>query len=122
MEGGDVNAEARIGLVGFRFDENFSFRRGAADAPPLIREALFSDASNLWSETGVALGQPGVIFDAGDIGQGEGRRNDGGGRGRCRRAALTRLAPALAGRRLARSSSVRLDACYIGCAAGDAVR
>ena len=73
MEGDDVNAGGyRIGLVGFRFDENSSFMRGAADAPPLIREALFSDASNLWSETGVDLGQPGVISDAGDVGPGEG--------------------------------------------------
>jgi arginase len=73
MEGDDVNAASyRIGLVGFRFDENSSFLRGAADAPPLIRAALFSDASNLWSETGVDLRQPGVIFDAGDFGPSEG--------------------------------------------------
>lgn len=71
--GGDVNrAGYSIGLIGFRFDENSSFMRGAADAPPLIRAALFSDASNLWSETGVDLGQPGIIFDAGDVKQGEG--------------------------------------------------
>jgi arginase len=73
MEDGDVNAAGyRIGLVGLRFDENSSFMRGAADAPPLIRAALFSDASNLWSETGVDLGRRGIIFDAGDVGQGEG--------------------------------------------------
>ena len=71
--GGDVNgAGYGIGLIGFRFDENSSFMRGAADAPPLIRAALFSDASNLWSETGVDLGQPGVISDTGDVGPGEG--------------------------------------------------
>jgi arginase len=69
MEGVDVNAAGyRVGLVGFRFDENSSFIRGAADAPPLIREALFSDASNLWSETGVDLGQKGIISDTGDVG------------------------------------------------------
>lgn len=61
-----------IGLVGFCFDENSSFMRGAAEAPPLIREALFSDASNLWSETGVDLGGPGTFFDAGDVLPGEG--------------------------------------------------
>ena len=66
---GDVNAEGyRVGLVGFRFDENSSFIRGAAEAPPLIREAFFSDASNLWSETGVDLGRQGIIFDARDVG------------------------------------------------------
>ena len=73
MAGDDDNAAGdRIGLVGFRFDENSSFLRGAADAPPLVRAALFSDASNLWSETGVDLGRPGIIFDAGDVGPGEG--------------------------------------------------
>ena len=46
--------------------------RGAAEAPPLLRAALFSDASNLWSETGVDLGRPGVFFDAGDVRPGEG--------------------------------------------------
>lgn len=64
----DVNeAACKIGLVGFCYDVNSSFLRGAAAAPPLIREALFSDASNLWSETGVDLGRPGTFFDAGDV-------------------------------------------------------
>jgi agmatinase len=41
--------------------------RGAAEAPPLIREALFSPAANLWSETGVDLGRDGVLLDCGDV-------------------------------------------------------
>jgi agmatinase len=56
----------RIGLVGFCSDENSSFMRGAAAAPPLIRDALFSDASNLWSENGIDLGD-GIFFNAGDV-------------------------------------------------------
>ena len=60
-------AEGRIVLIGLPFDENSSFLRGAAGAPPLVREALFSDASNLWSEGGVDLAQPGLIGDAGDL-------------------------------------------------------
>jgi arginase len=56
-----------LGIVGFRCDENSSFMRGAADAPPLIREAFFSKASNLWSETGIDLGRPNIFFDAGDV-------------------------------------------------------
>jgi arginase len=72
----DAGAQARagIGLVGFCFDENSSHMRGAAEAPPLIRAALFSEHSNLWSETGVDLGRPGTFFDAGDV-----RREDGTG-------------------------------------------
>ena len=57
----------KLGLIGFCSDENSSFLRGAAEAPPLIREALFSDASNLWTETGIDLGGDGVFFDAGDV-------------------------------------------------------
>jgi agmatinase len=41
--------------------------RGAADAPPLIRRAFFSPASNLWTEHLVDLGVPGRLVDAGDI-------------------------------------------------------
>lgn len=64
-DGGEL---CRLGVVGFPFDENSSFRRGAADAPPLIREAFRSESSNLWSETGVDLGRPHTFFDAGDVG------------------------------------------------------
>jgi agmatinase len=41
--------------------------RGADAAPPLVREALFSPSSNLWTELGVDLGEPGTIADAGDL-------------------------------------------------------
>jgi arginase len=58
---------ARLALIGFRFDENSSFMKGAADAPPQIRAALRSDASNMWSEAGVDLGVESLFFDAGDI-------------------------------------------------------
>ena len=57
----------RIGLIGFCSDENSSFLRGAAEAPPLIRKALYSDASNLWSESGIDLGREDVFFEAGDV-------------------------------------------------------
>jgi len=58
---------SRIGLIGFCSDKNSSFLRGAAEAPPLIREALYSDAANLWSESGIDLGRDDVFFDAGDL-------------------------------------------------------
>ncbi len=57
----------RLALIGFRYDENSSFMKGAADAPPQIRAALRSDASNLWSESGKDLGEEGTFFDAGDV-------------------------------------------------------
>jgi len=57
----------RLGLVGFRSDENSSFLRGAADAPPLIRAAIASESSNLATESGIELTEA-DFFDAGDFG------------------------------------------------------
>jgi arginase len=54
-------------LVGIPLDHNSSFLRGTAEAPPLIREALGSDAGNRWSETRVDLSVSGVYEDAGDL-------------------------------------------------------
>lgn len=61
------NDRARLALIGFRYDENSSFMKGAADAPPQIRAALRSEASSLWSESGVDLGKESLFFDAGDV-------------------------------------------------------
>ena len=58
---------ARLALIGFCYDENSSFMKGAADAPPQIRAALRSEAWNLWSESGIDLGADNTFFDAGDI-------------------------------------------------------
>ena len=58
---------ARLALIGIRYDENSSFAKGAADAPPQIRAALRSDAWNLTSENGTDLSGDNVFFDAGDI-------------------------------------------------------
>ena len=60
----------RLALVGLPFDDHSSFLRGAAEAPPVIRGALFSDASNRWTEDGRDLGSEGVLFDAGDLEKG----------------------------------------------------
>jgi agmatinase len=54
-------------LLGIPFDANSSYLRGTAGAPPLIREALHSDASNLSSEIGVDLSRPGAFEDSGDL-------------------------------------------------------
>lgn len=65
-----ANAEelrAKLAIIGIRYDENSSFTKGAADAPPQIRAALRSDAWNLMSENGTDLSADSMFFDAGDI-------------------------------------------------------
>ena len=57
----------RPAIIGLPFDHNSSYLTGAADAPPLIREALYSDAYHLWTETGLDLGARGRLYDAGDV-------------------------------------------------------
>ena len=59
-------------LLGVPFDKNSSFRRGSAAAPPLIRDALHCDSSNMWTELGVDVGAEGAYADAGDLRLGEG--------------------------------------------------
>ncbi len=54
-------------ILGIPFDENSSFLRGTAQAPPLIRQALHSSATNLWTEKGTDLGDAGTLADAGDL-------------------------------------------------------
>jgi arginase len=54
-------------LVGVPYDAGSSFMRGAAAAPPVIREALMSSATNRWSEGLLDTGAPGVMSDAGDL-------------------------------------------------------
>src|SRR5215471_8955577 len=61
-----MQATTRVGIIGFPWDENSSFMRGASEAPPLIRAAFASESANLWSETGIDLGAT-PIFDAGDV-------------------------------------------------------
>ena len=59
--------EKRVSLIGFPCDENSSFMKGSAAAPALIRQALHSDSSNRWSETGIDLGDRSLIIDQGDL-------------------------------------------------------
>ena len=66
-ENPSTEQHARLALLGIRYDENSSFTKGAADAPPQIRAALRSDAWNLTSENGTDLSGDNVFFDAGDI-------------------------------------------------------
>jgi arginase len=45
-----------IAVLGIPYDRNSSFRRGPALAPVRIREALFSESTNMWTENGIDLG------------------------------------------------------------------
>lgn len=58
---------SKLAIIGIRYDENSSFTKGAADAPPQIRAALRSAAWNLTSENGTDLSDESIFFDAGDI-------------------------------------------------------
>jgi arginase len=54
-------------LLDVPLDENSSFKRGAAAAPPLIRDALTSESSNMWTELGVDVGAEGAYADGGEV-------------------------------------------------------
>jgi agmatinase len=54
-------------LLGIPLDHNSSFLRGPAQAPPLIREALHSDAWNHFTETRVDLDLPNSFEDFGNL-------------------------------------------------------
>jgi agmatinase len=45
----------QIAVIDVSFDLNSSFLKGAALAPPKIREALFCESANMWTEAGVDL-------------------------------------------------------------------
>jgi agmatinase len=59
--------QSKLALLGIPLDDNSSFMKGAALAPPVIRQALHSDSANYWSETGVDLGKREIFYDAGDL-------------------------------------------------------
>ncbi len=52
-------------VQGIQLDEKSSYQKGPALAPPLIREALYSGASNLYSENGTDIKN--TIDDKGDF-------------------------------------------------------
>ncbi len=53
-------------LMGLASDANSSYKRGAAKAPPAIRQALHCESSNMCSELGVDLGNHPGFVDIGD--------------------------------------------------------
>src|SRR5262244_830315 len=59
--------EGAVTLLGVPYDASSSFQRGPAEAPPLIRRALHSPSSNMWTEDGTDLGAADMLADAGDL-------------------------------------------------------
>jgi len=56
----------KISIVGFPYDEKSSFLKGSAKAPPLIRESLFSYATNTTAENGIDIKLENIV-DRGDF-------------------------------------------------------
>ena len=56
----------RVALLGVCYDGSSSYRRGAAEAPPVIRQALWSEAGNPWTELGIDLSSA-PLDDEGDL-------------------------------------------------------
>jgi agmatinase len=54
-------------LIGLPYDASSSFLRGPAQAPPLVRAALHSGASNPWAAGLRDVLAPGGLTDAGDL-------------------------------------------------------
>ncbi len=54
-------------IIGLPTDANSSFERGPALAPPLIRQALWSDRGNLACEDGLEVGTDFMLEDRGDL-------------------------------------------------------
>lgn len=55
-----------VALLGVPYDAGSSFQRGPAGAPVAIREALWSEAGNTWTESGTDL-KSGRLDDEGDL-------------------------------------------------------
>jgi agmatinase len=58
--------ERVVALAGFPTDVNSSFRRGPAKAPGVIRDAMWSEAGNAYTENGVRLERSRNVADEGD--------------------------------------------------------
>src|SRR5688572_11111140 len=66
-EGAMTAGTPELRMIGAPTDRHSSFLRGAALAPPLIRDALWSDHGNMTAESGVELGVDILLADVGDL-------------------------------------------------------
>jgi arginase family enzyme len=55
-----------VALLGVCYDGSSSYLRGTAEAPQVIRQALWSEAGNPWTELGIDLSTA-ALDDAGDL-------------------------------------------------------
>ena len=56
-----------VAVVGVPYDDNSSFMKGPAKAPPKIREAFNSDSTNKCTESGLDLSKQSNFYDVGDL-------------------------------------------------------
>ncbi|MDT8378288.1 MAG: agmatinase [Desulfotignum sp.] len=56
-----------VHLLGIPWDDHSSYMKGPALAPPEIRNAFDCDSANKWTESGIDLGQKGILHDVGDL-------------------------------------------------------
>jgi len=56
-----------VAIIGIPFDDNSSFVKGTALAPPRIRQAFYSPSTNLFSENLTDLGSVKSLSDLGDL-------------------------------------------------------
>jgi len=64
---GNNSAEKSVAIVGVPYDEQSSFMKGPAKAPPKIREAFNSDSTNKCTESGLDLSQQSNFYDLGNL-------------------------------------------------------
>ena len=64
---GQKLTDKSVAVVGIPYDDNSSFMKGPAKAPPKIREAFNSDATNKCTESGLDLSQQTNFYDVGDL-------------------------------------------------------
>lgn len=67
--------EPKAALLGVPYDASSSFQRGAAGGPKAIREALWSEAGNTWTEYGIDL-RNAPLDDEGDLVFTDGESNE----------------------------------------------
>ena len=56
-----------ISILGIPFDDYSSSMKGPAEGPKKIREALYSDSTNLCTENIIDLGNNACLKDIGDL-------------------------------------------------------
>jgi len=64
---GNILSDKPVAVVGVPYDDNSTFMKGPAKAPPKIRAAFDSDSTNKCTESGCDLSKQANFFDVGDL-------------------------------------------------------